>query len=127
MDIKRVQSFAVDPEVSTTIESVIMFNQVVFFSLACGLVTAQQKPNPFNLLSAATLFTGPQSPVVDTGYGLFQGKSDQITGTENYLGTLESRLMQGNGDSRFLSLLPRPEIRTRASLQPFVSRGPAAW
>lgn len=59
-----------------------------FISLLTGIAAAQQKSNPFNLVSAATLFTGPESPVVDTGYGLFKGKSDQLTGTENYLGEL---------------------------------------
>jgi hypothetical protein len=38
------------------------------------------------LISGATLFTGPAAPVVDIGYGKFQGKSDNITGTHNYLG-----------------------------------------
>jgi len=39
-----------------------------------------------NLISAATLFTGPAAPVVDLGYAKYRGKQDSLTKTSNYLG-----------------------------------------
>lgn len=45
-----------------------------------------QAGNPFNFVSAATLFTGPASPIIDLGYARYQGKDDAVTETSNYLG-----------------------------------------
>jgi hypothetical protein len=42
--------------------------------------------NPANLISAATLFTGPAAPIVDLGYAPCRGKQDATTKTSNYLG-----------------------------------------
>ena len=42
--------------------------------------------NPADLISAATLFTGPAAPVVDLGYARYRGKQDKTTNTSNYLG-----------------------------------------
>ena len=42
--------------------------------------------NVANLISAATLFTGPAAPIVDLGYAKYQGKQDSLTKTSNYLG-----------------------------------------
>lgn len=42
--------------------------------------------NPANLISGATLFTGPAAPVVDLGYAKYRGKQDSTTNTSNYLG-----------------------------------------
>lgn len=64
----------------------IMARYIVSISVFLNAVTAAQPANPFNLLSAATLFTGPATPVVDTGYARFQGKQDQVTQSSNYLG-----------------------------------------
>jgi carboxylesterase type B len=37
-------------------------------------------------LSAAQLFVGGSSPIVDTGYARYQGRKDALTKTDNYLG-----------------------------------------
>jgi hypothetical protein len=59
-----------------------LLSSVLLLVLSAGTATAA---NP-QLVSAATLFTGPASPNVDLGYGKFQGKDDSVTGTHNYLG-----------------------------------------
>lgn len=37
-------------------------------------------------LTTAQLFVGGSSPIVDTGYARFQGRRDEVTKTDNYLG-----------------------------------------
>ena len=39
-----------------------------------------------DLISGATLFTGPAAPVVDLGYAKYRGKQDSATKSSNYLG-----------------------------------------
>lgn len=38
------------------------------------------------VISAASLFTGPAAPVVNLGYAKYRGKQDSKTKTANYLG-----------------------------------------
>jgi hypothetical protein len=59
---------------------------VLLLALSAGTVTAANS----QLVSAATLFTSPASPIVDLGYGKFQGKDDSVTGTHNYLGKIST-------------------------------------
>ena len=49
-------------------------------------IQADVPNNPANLISGATLFTGPAAPVVDLGYARYRGKQDATTKTSNYLG-----------------------------------------
>jgi carboxylesterase type B len=57
----------------------------LLLTLFACLAFAQQD-NPFNVLSGATLFTGPASPIIDLGYASYRGKDDSLTRTSNYLG-----------------------------------------
>jgi hypothetical protein len=57
----------------------------LLLTLFASLAFAQQD-NPFNVLSGATLFTGPASPIIDLGYASYRGKDDSLTQTSNYLG-----------------------------------------
>lgn len=50
------------------------------------LSTVVAAGNPANLISAATLFTGPSAPIIDLGYAKYRGKQDANTKTANYLG-----------------------------------------
>jgi len=59
-----------------------LLSNVLLLALRTGIVTAAGP----QVVSAATLFTGPASPIVDLGYGNFQGKDDNVTDTHNYLG-----------------------------------------
>jgi hypothetical protein len=47
-----------------------------------------------NILSGATLFAGPKSPIVDAGYAQFQGKNDANTQSENYFGKVLFVILQ---------------------------------
>lgn len=75
--------------------------------LWCTGAASQQAKNPFNIISGATLFTGPASPIVDLGYAKYQGKDDAGTQTSNYLGVKyanaprfdHSTVFAGNGTS----------------------------
>lgn len=49
-----------------------------------------------NLISAATLFTGPAAPIIDLGYAKYQGKQDSLTKTSNYLGLKYANAPYGN-------------------------------
>jgi hypothetical protein len=57
-------------------------SSVLLLALSAGTVRAASP----QVVSAATLFTGPASPIVDLGYAKFQGKDDNVTNTHNYLG-----------------------------------------
>jgi hypothetical protein len=51
-----------------------------------SLVLAWSPVVSSGFISAATLFTGPDAPVVDLGYARYRGKQDNLTHTSNYLG-----------------------------------------
>lgn len=63
-----------------------MLANILPYVVLGSLAAAQQPKNPFNLISAATLFTGPAAPVIDLGYAKYRGKQDALTDTSNYLG-----------------------------------------
>lgn len=80
----------------------------IFFTvLWCTGAASQKSNNPFNLISSATLFTGPASPIIDLGYAKYRGKDDALTQTSNYLGVKyanaprfdHSTIFEGNGTS----------------------------